>query len=307
MRACTAPDCGCLWLDPCPSPDDIGRAYTTYYTHAARPAGLEDTLLRIWGLLGQITLAGAHHRSVGPVPALAGRILAPVIGSVPTVALHLQLLLRHLPPPTPGMSLLDVGCGDGLALRVLEQVGWRVEGQDVDPKAVAGAVARGLRVRQGPLEACGFAENSFDAVTSSHVLEHVHDPEAFLGEIHRLLVPGGTMVAVTPNVRSANHERFGRAWRGLEPPRHLQIFSAQALAALAARVGFQDCGVTSTVHGVAAGEVASRHIQTQGRHQWDDRGTWNDRFAGWRRQWTQILAGDAARLRGDELVLTARK
>lgn len=307
MRGCPAPDCACLWLDPCPSPEDIGRAYATYYTHAARAPWIEDAVVRVWALLGQIALAGAHRHAVGPVPAFAGRALAPLIDAVPTIALHLGLMLRHLPPPGPGMSLLDVGCGDGFAMRILERVGWRVEGQDVDPKAVAGAVARGLRVRQGPLEGCGFAEDSFDAVTSSHVLEHVHDPEAFLREMHRLLAPGGTVVAVTPNVLSANHERFGRSWRGLEPPRHLQIFSAEALAALAERAGFRQCRVTSTVHGVAAGEVASRHIQTNGRHQWDDQGTWRDRLAGWRRQWGQILSGDAARLRGDELVLTATK
>jgi 2-polyprenyl-3-methyl-5-hydroxy-6-metoxy-1,4-benzoquinol methylase len=307
MRVCPAPDCSCLWLDPCPSPEDIGRAYATYYTHAARPAWIEEALVRVWALLGQVSLAGAHGRAVGPVPAVVGRALAPLIGAVPTVALHLGLLLRHLPPPTPGMTLLDVGCGDGLALRILEKVGWRVEGQDVDPTAVAGAVGRGLRVRQGPLDACGFRENNFDAVTSSHVLEHVHDPEALLHGMHRLLSPGGVLVAVTPNVRSANHERFGRSWRSLEPPRHLQIFSAEALAALAERVGFRHCRVASTVHGAAAGEVASRHIQARGRHQWDDAGTWADRLAGWRRQRAQIRSGDAARLRGDELVLTATK
>lgn len=307
MRACPDESCACLWLDPCPSPEDIGLAYDTYYTHAQRPPLVEKAFLQAWGLMGQLFLAGRYRRTVGVVPAMVGRALAPLVDAVSTIGLHLELLLRHLPPPAAGMALLDVGCGDGFALQVLAQVGWRVEGQDVDPKAVAVAKARGLNVRQGPLEDCGFAASSFDAVTSSHVMEHVHEPESFLREMHRLLVPGGTLVAVTPNVRSANHDRFGSAWRGLEPPRHLVLFTGEALTKLAQRVGFQRCQVTTTVHGVPAGEVAARHVQRQGWHRWNDRGTWADRLAGWRRQWAQILGGDAARMRGDELVLTATK
>jgi len=307
MRACPDAACGCLWLDPCPSPDDIGRAYDAYYTHAARTPLAERAVARVWALLGQLTLAGHHGRPVGPVPAAVGRALAPLIDAVPALGLHLALLLRHLPPPTPGMSLLDVGCGDGLALQVLAGIGWRVQGQDVDPKAVAVATARGLQVRQGLLHQCGFADGSFDAVTSSHVLEHVHEPVPFLAEMHRLLRPGGTLVAVTPNVRSANHERFGRAWLSLDPPRHLVLFTPQALEAVAARAGFRSCRVTSTVRAVAASEVASRHIRETGHHRWGDRGSWLDRLAGARRQWTQLLAGEAGQMRGDELVLTATK
>lgn len=307
MRACRDPGCGSLWLDPCPSPEDIGRAYETYYTHATRAPWIERLSIDVWGLLAQVSLAGHYRRAVGVVPAELGRVLAPVIDAVPTVALHLALLLRHLPPPSAGMALLDVGCGDGLALQVLARVGWNVQGQDVDPKAVAAAAARGLRVSRGPLGDCGFADESFDAVTSSHVLEHVHEPLPFLREIHRLLAPGGTLVAVTPNVHSANHARFGAAWRGLEPPRHLVLFSPGGLAAVAAHAGFRRCDVTSTLHGVAAGEVAARHIQRRGSHRWDDHGSWADRLAGWRRQWAQILAGDASRGRGDELVLIATK
>jgi len=307
MRGCLAASCGCLWLDPCPSPEDIGRAYDAYYTHGARAPWVEQAALRVWTLMGQITLAGQHRRAVGPVPSLVGRTLAPLIEAVPTVALHLALLLRYLPPPAPGMAVLDVGCGDGFALQILEQTGWRVEGQEVDPKAVAAATARGLRVRQGRLEDCHFAENSFDAVTSSHVLEHVHEPEAMLRTMHRLLKPGGTLVAVTPNARSANLPRFGGSWLNLDPPRHLMLFSPEALAELAGRAGFQRCAVTTTLRAVATSEVASRHIRARGQHSWADRGSWSDRLAGWRRQWTQILNGDAGRGRGDDLVLTATK
>jgi SAM-dependent methyltransferase len=177
----------------------------------------------------------------------------------------------------------------------------------VDPKAVAAATGRGLRVRQGMLAQCGFAKDSFDAITSSHVLEHVHEPLDMLSDMYRLLRPGGTLVAVTPNIRSANHARFGGAWLSLDPPRHLVLFSAEALTALAKRAGFRHCEVKSTVRAVASSEVASRHIQARGQHAWADRGTWADRLAGLRQQWVQILAGDAGLMRGDELVLIAKK
>jgi len=72
----------------------------------------------------------------------------------------------------------------------------------------------------------------------NHVIEHVHDPEAFIAECHRLLKPGGVLVVVTPNACSYGLEHFGPNWRGLEPPRHLQIMTSSALATLANKCGF---------------------------------------------------------------------
>jgi SAM-dependent methyltransferase len=78
----------------------------------------------------------------------------------------------------------------------------------------------------------------YDVITLSHVIEHVHDPSALLRAIYRMLRPGGLLWLETPNLDSLGHARFGRNWRGLEPPRHLLLFSVDSLKFALAQAGF---------------------------------------------------------------------
>src|SRR5690606_4600196 len=73
----------------------------------------------------------------------------------------------------------------------------------------------------------------------SHVLEHVYDPSGLLSECYRLLKPGGHLRVVVPNPKSWGHKLFGSRWRGLEPPRHLHLFTPEALRMLSERAGFE--------------------------------------------------------------------
>ena len=70
-------------------------------------------------------------------------------------------------------------------------------------------------------------------------LEHVHDPLRVLCEAHRLLVPGGKIVVAVPNMDSLPYRWFGRAWQGLDLPRHLTHFSPRTLHKMLQRAGFQ--------------------------------------------------------------------
>ncbi|MDX1382154.1 MAG: class I SAM-dependent methyltransferase, partial [Thermoanaerobaculia bacterium] len=156
---------------------------------------------------------------------------------------------RFLLEATEPGRLLEIGFGDGSRLDDLTRLGWRVEGQEVDPVCVRDARKRGLTVHEGPLEGLGLAPGAFDAVVSAHVIEHVEDPEALLRESVRLLRPGGRLVFVTPNTDSYAHRRFRSCWYGLDPPRHLHLFNPSALAELANRSGLKGFRVvTSPAH-----------------------------------------------------------
>jgi predicted SAM-dependent methyltransferase len=72
----------------------------------------------------------------------------------------------------------------------------------------------------------------------SHVIEHVHDPVGVLKSCFELLRPGGVLWLETPNICSFGHETFGRNWRGLEPPRHLVIFSPASMRGALEVAGF---------------------------------------------------------------------
>jgi 2-polyprenyl-3-methyl-5-hydroxy-6-metoxy-1,4-benzoquinol methylase len=116
----------------------------------------------------------------------------------------------------------------------MRTLGWEVQGLEPDPEAAA--VARDaykLPVLAGTLEEARLPDASFDAVTLSHVIEHVPEPATILAACARLLKRGGKLVVLTPCSKSLGHAVFRRSWFHLDPPRHLHIFSTQAIDALA--------------------------------------------------------------------------
>ena len=143
----------------------------------------------------------------------------------------------------PGGRLLDVGCGSGDWLMFMRGLGWQVSGNDFDANAVKTAQGRGLDVECASLEQQKHASGTFDAVTLSHVIEHVPDPVRTLAECRRILKPGGKLVLFTPNASSLSHRVFKNDWRGLEPPRHLHVFSTESMRPLLERAGFQNISV----------------------------------------------------------------
>lgn len=104
-----------------------------------------------------------------------------------------------------GKSVLDLGCGGGFMAEPLAREGARVIG--VDPSAPAIAAARrhaeeeGLAIdyRVGTGEDLPVAEDAVDIVVCVDVLEHVRDLDAVIGEIRRVLKPGGLFLFDTIN------------------------------------------------------------------------------------------------------------
>lgn len=86
----------------------------------------------------------------------------------------------------------------------------------------------------------------------------------------------------TPNARSYGLMRYGAAWRGLEPPRHLHLFTVEALAACAAKAGFAavDCFTSTAMADTTL--VASRLIARRGSYR-------ESELASWERVETQML------------------
>jgi SAM-dependent methyltransferase len=150
-------------------------------------------------------------------------------------------------PVEPGHRVLDMGCGGGRHAFALYRRGADVVALDMDAaelKDVAamfgamalegevpdGATATALR---GTAYGLPFADASFDRIIAAEVLEHLPDDRRAMGELFRVLKPGGLMAVTVPRwgpelvcwaLSSAYHEVEGghvRIYRGTELRRRL--------------------------------------------------------------------------------------
>jgi SAM-dependent methyltransferase len=134
--------------------------------------------------------------------------------------------------------LFDVGAATGILLDLARSRGWQPDGIDPSAWAVGVAAARhGLSLRQGPFETASLPEDFFAAVTMVDIIEHTPLPFEAAKKAHDVLLPGGILVIVTPDIHSASARLAGRRWWHLRPA-HLAYFSRSSLAALLRRAGF---------------------------------------------------------------------
>lgn len=103
--------------------------------------------------------------------------------------------------PVNAMSILDLGCGEGILLEKLAANYPRADIQGVDFLTENVEICRkaGLHVTQGDLYKLDIPDNSIDAVLFIEVIEHLADPKLALSEIFRILKPGGSVVILFPN------------------------------------------------------------------------------------------------------------
>lgn len=153
---------------------------------------------------------------------------------------RLRRWCRRLPKSA---RILDVGCGDGFHLRLLQRhgrPGWQLEGVDPSPRAVEAAHDAGLTVHAGTVEQAGLPRAQYDLALMIMTIEHMADPAATLEAVRQLLKPRGRLVVVTDNVDTIDFRVFGRRhWGGYHFPRHFHLFDADTLGALAEANGFR--------------------------------------------------------------------
>lgn len=111
-------------------------------------------------------------------------------------------MLPHI-APEPDLELLDVGCGPGPYHSRLAATGMQVVGVDQSAGMALEVLAQARRLRldvaaiRSDAAYLPFAAASFDRVMANHMLYYVKDQQSVLGDMRRLLRPGGRIVLAT--------------------------------------------------------------------------------------------------------------
>ncbi len=134
--------------------------------------------------------------------------------------LEIPAMVRALGIPS-GARILEVGCGRGVALPVLDQLcsPRRLVGLDVDPELLVEAAAN-LNEYGTAAELCiadvrhmPFGDGTFDVIVDFGTLFHIARPQAASAEIARVLAPGGMFVHETKASQLLSHPVRSRGRR----------------------------------------------------------------------------------------------
>lgn len=261
---CVNAACGLVWLDPAPCRDDLWKAYARYYTHQDLVTPGTGIAKRAYRFVRDCYLSLRYGYVPGLVP-FRYRWLGLLLYLFPGRRADVDFSVMYLPAKVQG-RLLEVGCGSGSMLNYMGSLGWLAEGVDVDPSAIDNARSKGLKVALGSLEEQGFADNSFDAVIMSHVIEHVPDPQRLVNECFRVLKPGGVLSLVTPNMESFGCAFFRKSWLALDPPRHLMLHNISTILTLSRAAGFAESCCRTTIRDAHMLFWASYRIKVHGTY-----------------------------------------
>jgi len=194
--------CGHVWLNPRPAVAELGVIYPIiYYAYS--------------------------YESINPIARKAKELLDR--GKIAKIVRYCSRSPK---------SYLDVGCGDGRFLRVMEQIGVPrpgLYGLELDKRVVERLRGQGYSgvYCQRAEDVSTFPEGGIDLATMFHVIEHVDDPGAVIGRVRRWLSPGGVFAVETPNLDSLDARLFHRTyWGGYHIPRHWNLFTPASISRL---------------------------------------------------------------------------
>jgi SAM-dependent methyltransferase len=255
------PFCSFLWMKYMPVAEEMYKVYPHAESTETGISNRSKNSMR--EIIRNSVLKGVfNYKNVHTV--FGGGLLGKIFGLVSPLRMRVGLNVCFLSRVENG-NLLDIGCGTGGFLRNMQTLGWNVFGVEPDVNAVErGRKFNNINIFEGTLEKAAFPDETFDAITLIHVIEHLDDPTRTLREIYRILKKDGTFVIITPNIGSLCHKKFRQFWYHLDIPRHLNMFSPKSLCLLAENCQLTDNDVSTLGRSVNRTYAASKQLSKLG-------------------------------------------
>lgn len=215
-------NCGLVYTNPAIKADEIANFYKDdigYYKPEKNYESLSISTKLVKKLLGYY-----FGYPISNVSSFEKIILWPLYQLVKS-----DLKSIGYPDYVEGGTLLEIGCSYGRFLNKMKSLGWRVEGIDMNAKAVEYAKNElGLNVSQSTIETFS-AKRKYDVILMRMVLEHVYSPKETLRSIRKLLKPGGVLIVNVPNFDGLEMQLFKSFAYGLQVPVHYTHFTPLTL------------------------------------------------------------------------------
>ncbi len=157
-----------------------------------------------------------------------------------------RFITKHLDKPG---SVLDIGCGNGRLLYLLQKAGWQPHGLELSPLLAESIEKKlGIDVDIANFLEDGYTDQKYDLVVLRHVLEHLPEPVLAMKQINSALKENGHAVLEFPNIKALDlkvkrllqkagiHDRtYGKGY----VPGHCNEYNKDSFTFLAEKAGFE--------------------------------------------------------------------
>jgi 2-polyprenyl-3-methyl-5-hydroxy-6-metoxy-1,4-benzoquinol methylase len=231
--------CHAIFINPVPTETEVKKFYPkTYYSYQKKQKkGFFD---KVKSLIIKFNL---EKTKINLFEKILIIIFKPKFGGLP---LYKKQNARFL----------DIGCGTGENLSILNQYDWKSFGIELDKEAVAIARKNNLNVKQSSLEKISFKEK-FDCIRIWHVFEHLKNPNTSLKKIKSLLKKDGEILMAVPNSKSLAYKLFRQYWYNLDCPRHLINYCPETIAFLCKKHGLKITEIKFATVGFLLGGISN--------------------------------------------------